>query len=635
MKRYEQILMLLLEKGICSLEELEAELHVSERTIRGLLQELRKMSHRCGFRIITISNKGYQLQILDELRFSNFRTNIEQNLQYDSIDKTYRISIILYFLLQQKDYISLQRIAELLDVSRNTIIHDMEEVKNILNRHDMELLSRKHYGVKITGDELSIRKLFSEYALLLKEYPDITQEYFSFCEHIKLETIKQSMIQILNDHDIHMPNTIIDSILQHIQVLLFRIHQENYISDLHINEDMIDEPYEKAAQEIIEELKQQFHMEIPDVEKAFLASQLIGKATADQVPEDEKQQLLIHIESALQELDKEFKTSLCEDEDLIQALLLHIYPLLKRISFGLVLCDSIIDLVSMQYANSFLIAIRFNELCDDLKGYCLSRDEIGYLALHFATHQEQRKQEKLNKITRIILLSDRNRGTTSLLKAKAASIFPNAKIRVQQLHQLEETQGLDANLILTTSKPDWEITLPIIEINEYMSDNELLLMRDQLLAKDDDYGQLTKVTDLFSPLFFDIYETQEEYLSIIEKQCVQMVQEGYATEEFPSLVLEREKKFTTIYKNGIAGPHGMKQSAVKDTIGISILRKPAVYEQKPVSCIFLINTMKGHLFVHQEISEYLLKIMNDTDLIQRIQKVSGYGEFMNLLNKLK
>lgn len=634
MKRYEQILMLL-EKGMCTLEEMEQELRVSERTIRGLLQELRKLSHRCGFRIITISNQGYQLQILDEIRFSNFRSSIENDMQYDSIDKTYRISIILYFLLQQKDFISLQRIAELLDVSRNTIIHDMEEVKLILNQHDMELISKKHYGVKITGDELSIRKLFSEYALLLKEYPDITQEYFSFCEHVKLETIKQHMILILNDHDIHMPDTIIDSILQHIQVLLFRIHQENYISDLHINEDMIDEPYEKAAHEIIEDLKLQFHMQIPDVEKAFLASQLIGKATADQVPEDEKQQLLIHIESALQELDKEFKTNLCEDDNLIQALLLHIYPLLKRISFGLVLCDSIIDLVSMQYANSFLIAIRFNELCDDLKDYCLSRDEIGYLALHFATHQEKRKQEKLKKITRIVLLSDRNRGTTSLLKVKATSIFPNAKIRVQQMHQLEETQGLDANLILTTGQLNKKITLPVIEINEYMDDNELLLMRDQLLAKDDDYGQLKKVTDLFSPKFFDIYESEADYLSVIERQCIRMVEEGYAAEDFPSLVLDREKKFTTIYKNGIAGPHGMKQSAMKDSIGISILRKPAIYEQKQVSCIFLINTMKGHLFVHQEISEYLLKIMNDTDLIQRIQKVSGYDELMRILGKLK
>ena len=47
------------------------------------------------------------------------------------------------------------------------------------------------------------------------------------------------------------------------------------------------------------------------------------------------------------------------------------------------------------------------------------------------------------------------------------------------------------------------------------------------------------------------------------------IKKGYANDHFTELVLERENRFATIYKNGVAGPHPMVFEAKKDSISVA------------------------------------------------------------------
>jgi lichenan operon transcriptional antiterminator len=108
-----------------------------------------------------------------------------------------------------------------------------------------------------------------------------------------------------------------------------------------------------------------------------------------------------------------------------------------------------------------------------------------------------------------------------------------------------------------------------------------------------------------------------------------MIKEDVASEYFADLVMERENKFSTIYNKGIAAPHPLRLEAKTSTIGVTILRNPIEWQGKEVSLIFLINLKQGHLFLHKEISNFLMKLMDNDAARKALLQVHSFDEFLS------
>lgn len=57
---------------------------------------------------------------------------------------------------------TLQEIAEILDVSRKTILNDMIKIKSYINKYSVNIDSKSHYGIKLSRNEIRVRKLFKD-----------------------------------------------------------------------------------------------------------------------------------------------------------------------------------------------------------------------------------------------------------------------------------------------------------------------------------------------------------------------------------------------------------------------------------------------------------------------------------------
>lgn len=75
-------------------------------------------------------------------------------------------------------------------------------------------------------------------------------------------------------------------------------------------------------------------------------------------------------------------------------------------------------------------------------------------------------------------------------------------------------------------------------------------------------------------------------------------------------------------------------SAIRDCISVTVLKKPLIYEGKPVQLIFLINLGPGQLFLHKEISKLLLVLMEKEDSRNRLLNTNSYEQFMNEIENL-
>ncbi|MNJ56542.1 Phosphoenolpyruvate-dependent sugar phosphotransferase system, EIIA 2 [compost metagenome] len=145
--------------------------------------------------------------------------------------------------------------------------------------------------------------------------------------------------------------------------------------------------------------------------------------------------------------------------------------------------------------------------------------------------------------------------------------------------------------------------------------------------------KLKDFKDLFHKGLFHL-SGPDDYLQLLAQRCDEVVSAKFASSDFTEQVLSREHKFTTIYKNGVAGPHPMRMSAVKDCINVTLLEKPIIYEDKPVQIIFLINLRPGQLFLHREISKLLLLIMEKEDIRDKLLHVTSYEQFITQIENL-
>lgn len=94
-----KILDLFQSQNIITLEKLKNHLGLSERKVRELLSELRSAGDKNGFRIITVSKRGYSLQVIDNTKYQSYLHQFNNDFQQFITKREYRISLILFLLL--------------------------------------------------------------------------------------------------------------------------------------------------------------------------------------------------------------------------------------------------------------------------------------------------------------------------------------------------------------------------------------------------------------------------------------------------------------------------------------------------------------------------------------------------------
>lgn len=635
MKNLERLLDLFLNNEIVPFSKIRTAFPYSERKIRTILRDLKAYERRYGFEIKTVYDQGYYLQIIQPEVFSHFREKLKNTSFVDLNNREYRRLVIILLLLQTNDNITITKIAELLEISRPTITSDLKQIGAILSSYGVLLVEEKHKGIKLIGEEVKIRKLFSAIMNETRDYDYLTGEYFEFLKNNDFQEVADCLHGLLEKYDIAVTQPTFNALMVHIKILVYRLYQQNKITTLNIHTELIDEKYFSLAKEFITFLTELYQIEIQDQETDFFALQIFSKSISATIPNAKRSEMMRQIEYALKKVDKEYSTKFNNDPELKNALLLHIYPLLLRITFDFTLNTSLISSVSAQYTNAFLVSIRFVEYHQELSQFHLSRDEIGYLALHFATFLERESQQILNHIKHIVLIDDAKRSSSQLLKTQLASLFNNATILVKNSYDFEKYQLDDIDLIFTIHPLNQPIdTVTVIPIKEVITEEDLLHIKNEVIFcfREKQHSHIGMERLFYKDLFFTTDKT--DYMQILQETSEQMVRKGYAQEGFTESVIEREKRFNTIYEHGIAGPHSMKQNAITDSIAVIIPKKPIIYEGKSVQCILLINIREKHLFLYQEISDFLIKLIKQPNLIKKIAQVDSFMEFKQLIQTI-
>lgn len=631
-----KIILYLSDGKVRTLYELKEYGGVSQRTMSSLIKEIRQNEEQYGVRIKTEYGKGYRMEIVDQKAYQDYTRAIhDAYVGY----RQGRINLMLYMLLQKKGYVSIQKLCERVEVSRNTLLKDLEELKRILVNNDLKLESKAHYGVRIVGDEDKFRKAFSKYVVNSSYYTLITQEYFRFVESLDTRKVSGLIRKALKQDNLQITQIAFDSLLDHVLVLLYRLSLDNHIQSMEVGSRYQNsDTYFKCSLAICQAIEQEYAIVVPKIEVEYLASQIAGKTSVETIPIADKKELEQEIKRILCIIDEENLTVFSKDTMLINTLLLHMYPLLTRIAYKIELNNPLIELVSSRYANVFLIALRFVELWQEKETIDLSRDEVGYLALHFAGHLERVRQDVINRYRRILVISEVGRGNALLMKQRLEQSFHHAIVSISSFLTAEEIAESKADLVVSTILLDEkDLDIPVFYSREVLSDEDVAQIKDFMVLKQTTHTSFQGhnwIDEMFYEQLFWRTE-QTDYLQIVETMSRKMVTAGFADPTFPQLVIEREQKYSTVYENGVAGPHSMLLNAKVESIGVIVPQKKLKYQEKDVEIIFLINLKKGNLFMYREISRMLHALTQDSYLVTRIKKATHFCEFIEILNSIK
>lgn len=621
---------------VVSMSSLVDQMNLSESSIRNLIRDSNKAGLKHGFRIELARGEGYYLLKTDKVQLDWF-LNAEEQKEGDVYNAKQRLKILLFNIFQMKGYFTSEQLSEKLEVSRATIIRDLKKIAAILNENHLLLEKKAHYGFQVSGEERNFRRAFAKYVLNSELYLEPANDFYTFSQSLHMENLTSLISQELQKSNLKMSDFALENILNHIKILMFRAASKNFVSANQKVVSVTDNRFKEVAITISQWIEDNYSLALPEIEIDLLSAHLSGKASVEHLQKKKRQLLLAEIDSILFVIDREFLTDFSKDTELKNSLLLHMFPLLNRLYNNLNLENPFIDEVYREYSNVFLIAFRFSEYIEEKYSFKLSIDEIGYLALHFAAHFEKIKRSNLEGYKKIVVICHTGGGSAQLLKIKLESMFPKAIIVTSSVNEIERVHDDSPDLFLTTvpfSKQDSNV--PVIHIKHVLDELETTRIKQLLSLKA--YRQPIPesspyLLNLFSERFF-YRDVTEDYETLLEIQAKHLIKEGYASEGYDSSVLERERRFSTIYKNGVAGPHALKLDGLKDMISVAIYKKPVKWQERKVQIVFLINLCPGHLFVHREISRLLLSIMEDDVIRERLVSVQNFEQFAEEIKKI-
>jgi lichenan operon transcriptional antiterminator len=639
--RRDLILQYLYQKGkSLTSHELESEFAISNRTLRNELKELNVVGEKSGFVIQKKRGEGFLLQVVNQELVQTYLKEMKGALAPDL--PRVRVINIIMLMLQTTEFQTIDMFAESLMISRSTVLSDMVEVEKQVRIFDLKVEAKSRYGVRLLGDETNFRRAFS-YFLSQKETGLLKKSnYLNFEKAFPFEEIRTVLSEEVQNNHLKLSYFALENILVHIQVLSFRVSQYNFIlpnQEQKLNVSLIKPSFMNIAKRICEILSELYHVVLPKSEIIYLAAHLSGKSSVDDIDEQEKNDLKQRLKQCLVKLDQTFLTQFIGDPQLLNTLIMHMYPLLRRLYFNLKLTNPLIEDVYSRYSDVFMIAINFSEMIKEIWGFELSSDEMGYITMHFAAHMEREKQKQLSSYKKILLSYGLGAGSAELLKLKLETIFQDATIDVVQYSELQSVHLEEYDLLVSSIPIQFDnISIPYIQVASILTETDIQRIRRTLTKYPASRMKENAQTllSLFHSELFYIEESREsfDYKAFIKDKAKRVVEIGFATPDYPDLVVEREEKISTILQNGIAVPHALKMVAIQDSVSVVIFKNPTSFDGKVVQILFLINLRSGDLFLHKELSRLCLHLMDHPEAKLKVLKSNNFTDFQYEISKI-
>ncbi|MBW0767013.1 activator of the mannose operon (transcriptional antiterminator) [Mammaliicoccus lentus] len=453
-------------KDFITITELASLFQVSERTIQYDLEYIESFADQLKIKIERSKSLGVKITSQDETSFLS-ESNVEMDVHFSKIERKEQIILRLF---ESSKPINSQKFADILNVSRRTVVEDLKSVQKWLGKYSLLLEYKKNKGFIIEGNEKNLREA---YANIVSEYfrkatPHIGMKNFSKED---LEKIRRTVINILNEEDFHLVQVGIDGLIYHIIIAIHRA-KEQYMFEIP------DEEYERLRQtdvfeiaiKITQRLEEIFPIKFPKSEAAFITLHLLGARVTSYHEYQEHKNITQISKLFIQKVSAQIGIPLIHDHKLMTGLITHLQPAIHRMTFNMAHSNPLKEEIIDEYQELFHAVKQQIYVLENPFHIEFSDDEVAYLVLHFASSIERLSSEQTTQI-KVILLCGSGVGTSQLLKSRIKNIYPEFEILdAFSIYEITEKilQSHGVDYILSTV-PVEDFSVPTIEVSPFLN----------------------------------------------------------------------------------------------------------------------------------------------------------------------
>lgn len=497
-----------------SIEDFLEELDITKRTFYYDLEKINEWLsfYKLGKTIIV--EQKVTLIIFNKNEFDRKLSKTEG--YYFSVEER-RAMEFLYIALSFES-VTIDKLREFFDVSKNTILTDIKEWKKDLVQWNISIFSSIKTGYGFEGEEAGVRKVIGRQLQILSNPGP---------RAIAKQILKNSLVKLTgNDIDFfEISRCVIKQYEKDIQGELFlsEIDMECMLIQVSWIRSMKGYRFDMSSDEKItlmntasyRSLKLSLqklilhNMEIPFSEIFYLIPLFLGIKTADFISQEQEDTYIMEFSM---ELVKNFERVSCisfvDKERLCHRLSIHVRPLYYRLKYGVVSSNPLVENIKNMYPYVYEFTGKALRETNSELSLLIVEDELAYLCVYFASHLNQKKiaQYSGERKNRVLIVGESNMAVSILIQEQLVNLFSDSLIYEKAVASRTKDWMMDDYVLIVTTIPlkNHDKHKNVVLVEPFMKD----ISRQKIINILEESGAVPKYNEMI-----------RKVISITEKNC--------------------------------------------------------------------------------------------------------------------
>ncbi len=615
--RIAQILEIMELRRTARPESLADKLKVSAKTIKNDMKELNRLLE--GSALVEYVSGRYALFILDERTFREKKQTVySQNDYMNSPSKRY--GYILNRLMHEEGAVLIDDLADEICVGRTTINGDLKKLREMLESYQVGIVGRTNTGIRLEGDELSIRLLVLE------------QMYDRVFESFLLDDDLESMVnEYCQEYGLDYMTT--QYFMRSYTVMIDRVLNDHPLNSLQEKYHELEQTTAyRFAEKIVMRTMEMFQVRIPMEEILFLSLPIAGMRT----PMNREDKQVLEISEEVAELVVKILNRIAYDmnfhispTDLLDDFVYHINFMLNRLKYRFYIRNYALAEIRERYPLAYKMAEVAKKVIEEQTSFAVTDDELGFLASYFSLFLEE-QHYKNRKVFRVGIVCAQGAISGKLIQVRLEKMMSD-QTEFELLSEKEAEDREDFDLLISTSRNYESDAVPVICLGEFFDEVEVLRQIERLkymgnLEVSMKTGIHSLIATILEPEHFYVLGPEPSYLEAVLYMIDCLTEEGALEADFKEAFLKREKKSTMLFDERIGFPH-LQYPGEKIVLAVGAADRTG----SGVQFILLLalpknSELNDDILIH--IYNELLVISSDETLTEEIAKLKSGSEFV-------
>lgn len=623
------IQLLLASDNYISSYEIANSTDISRRRVRDEMKNVKDILESLHLNLLSKPSQGYYIEGKSSQDLTELQSIINKNERDDdslipSLPDE-RSNYILSRLINNKDYMKLETLADELLVSRATIANDLVSIKKEFKKYGLKFNQKPNYGIYISGPETGKRKCLVDSVF---KNLNVSDMYFDFLDTY-FNSPDYEIIQILSEYAISISDISLIDFLISFSISAARISCGCLIG--HQTEGF--EKYQNRTEYFVAKklalyAREHFNVEFDEYEIQNITIQLICKRSTKGLTFI-KDLNIINLQNEILDKIKEKTLITFNDEHFNKVFPLYLKYTLIRQKYGEKIRTPLYEDIQYDYPLAYYLAQIVSQTIKKHTKTGISRSEITNFTILFNNTINNKKYSQ----KKVLLINCMSESIKTFINHFVEKELYDQLVITKSIHYYEiEEQDLNQyDLIISTASIHRQLPIPVISINYIMTQDDIIRIKSYLSYLFNDEQMLY----YFHPNFYQTHVSVKT-LKGLTTSFYQSIKTVYRLNDSKKNdIMNKNICSIHTFENQIGLLRLSRPLNSNNIISIIILEEPMTIENQTFKIAILFSCAGNQNVMYNTLFSTLKNISKNKEDLDNLIFHPSYTEFLSILLKNK